>query len=145
MPVVLEDRVLVRVARLVLAVLGIHVLPEAVVHAVGPHLDHCEERPGLRLQEVLGQPEATVRHLVDLAEEVGLVVGAKSFVSKMYSPTTSAISSRSAAGVGVSALQRRGEEASHHDAVQRPRRCRHREDDRRAARAGHEIPEARLA
>ena len=46
----------------------------------------------------------------------------KSFVSKRYSPTTSAISSFSAAGYVYFALERRGEEAPDHDAVQRARR-----------------------
>ena len=64
--VVVEDRALVRVARLVLSVLGVHVLPEPVVHAVGAHLDHREERPRLRLEEVLGEREPPVGHLVDL-------------------------------------------------------------------------------
>ena len=110
--VVVEDRVLVRVPRLVLAVLGIHELPEAVVHAVGPHLDHREERPRLRLEEVLGEREAPVGHLVDLPQEVLLVVVRKSFVSKRYSPTTSAISSFSAAGYVYFESERRREEAA---------------------------------
>ena len=75
--VVVEDHVLVPVARLVLSVFGIHVLPEPVVHAVGPHLDHRKERPRLRREEVLGEREAPVGHLVHLPEEVLLVVGAE--------------------------------------------------------------------
>ncbi len=75
--VVVEDRALVRVPRLVLSVLGIHVLPEAVVHAVGAHLDHREERPRLRLEEVLREREAPVGHLVHLPQEVLLVVRAE--------------------------------------------------------------------
>jgi hypothetical protein len=65
--VVVEDGRLVRVPGHVLSVLGIHVLPEPVMHAVGPHLDHGEERPRLVLCEVLRQREAAIRHLVDLA------------------------------------------------------------------------------
>jgi hypothetical protein len=65
--VVVEDRPLVGAVRHVLAVGRIHVLPEAVVDAVGAHLDHCEELPPLGAQEVIGELEAPVGHLVDLA------------------------------------------------------------------------------
>jgi hypothetical protein len=41
--VVVEDRVLEPVARLVLPVLPVHELPEPVVHPVGPHLDHDKQ------------------------------------------------------------------------------------------------------
>ena len=60
-----------------LSVLGVHVLPEPVVHAVRPHLDHREQRPRLRLEQVLREREAPVGHLVHLAQEVFLVVRAE--------------------------------------------------------------------
>ena len=75
--VVVADHVLVRAAGLVLAVLGVHVLPEAVMDPVGAHLDEGEELPRLRREEVVGEPEALVGHLVDLPQEVVLVVGAE--------------------------------------------------------------------
>jgi hypothetical protein len=59
--VVVEDRVGVRTV-------GVEVLPERVVHAVDPHLDHCEELPRLRAQQVVGQSKAAIGHVVDLAE-----------------------------------------------------------------------------
>ena len=77
MDVVVEDRVLVLVPRLVLAVLGVHVLPEAVVHPVWAHLDHREELPRLRRKQVVGELEPPVRHLVHLPQEIVLVVGAE--------------------------------------------------------------------
>ena len=55
----------------------VQVLPEAVMHPVDAHLDHREELPGLRLEQVLGEPEALVGHLVDLPQQVVLVVGAE--------------------------------------------------------------------
>ena len=58
-----------------LAVLRIHGLPEAVVDAVDAHLDHHEEVPGLRAEEVVGEREAAVGHLVELPEQVVLVLG----------------------------------------------------------------------
>ena len=56
---------------------GVHELPEAVVDAVGAHLDHREELPRLRLEQVLGEREALVGHLVDLRSRVVLVVAAE--------------------------------------------------------------------
>ena len=55
----------------------VHVLPEAVVHAIDAHLDHHEELPRLRREEVLGQREATIGHLVDLPQQIVLVLGAE--------------------------------------------------------------------
>ena len=49
----------------------------AVVHPVGAHLDHHEELPRLRREQVVGEREAPVGHLVDLPEQVVLVVGAE--------------------------------------------------------------------
>ena len=144
--VVVEDRALVRVARLVLSVLGIHVLPEPVVHAVGPHLDHREERPRLRREEVLGEREAAVGHLVHLPEEVLLVVRTEVLrVEEVLADDLGDLVLQRRR-VGVLRVERRREEAPHHDAVERLRRVAagDGEDDRRAARAGDEIPEPRL-
>ena len=75
--VVVEDRVRVRAPRLVLAVLGVHVLPEAVVDPVGAHLDEREQLPGPRLEQVLGELEAPVGHRRRSGEQPVLVVGAE--------------------------------------------------------------------
>ncbi len=45
--------------------------------AVGAHLDHEEEIPRARLEQVLGELEALLGHLLDLGEEAVLVVGAE--------------------------------------------------------------------
>ena len=122
--VVVEDRVLVLAAGLVLSVLGIHELPEPVVHPVRAHLDHREERPRLRLREVLGQLEAPIGHLVNLAEQVMLVVGAEVFGVEdvLADDVFDLVPQRGR--IRVLALERRREEAADHDAVQRPRRVR---------------------
>ena len=138
--VVVEDRGLVRVARLVLAVLGVHVLPEPVVHAVGPHLDHREERPRLRREQVLGEREPPVGHLVHLPEEVLLVVRAEVLrVEEVLADDLGDLVLQRRR-VGVLRVERRRQEAPDHDAVQRLRRVAagHGEDDRRAAGARDE-------
>ena len=140
--VVVEDRALVRVAGLVLSVLGVHVLPEAVVHAIRAHLDHREERPRLRLQEVLGEREPAVGHLVDLPQEVLLVVGAEVLrVEEVLADDVCDLVLQRG-GVRVLRLERRREEAPHHDAVQRLRRvaARDRQHDRRSAGARDVVP-----
>ena len=48
-----------------------------MVDAVVPHLDHREESPRAGREQVLGEPEAAVRHLVELLEQPRLVLGAK--------------------------------------------------------------------
>ena len=143
--VVVEDRVLVGVAGLVLAVLGVHVLPEAVVHAVGAHLDHREELPRLRREQVLGEREALVGHLVDLAQQVVLVVGAELRAVEQVLADDLADLVAQRGRERVPALERRRQEAADHGAAQRARRerARHAEDDRAAAAAADEIPEAR--
>ena len=118
-PVVVEDRVFVRVPRLVLAVLRIHELPEAVMHAVGPHLDHREERPRLRLEQVLGQSEPAVGHLVDLAQEVLLVVRAEVLrVEEVLADDLRDLVLQRRR-VRVLRVERRRQEAPDHHAVQR--------------------------
>ena len=146
MAVVVEDRVLVLVPGLVLAVLGVHVLPEPVVHPVWPHLDHGEQRPRLRRSEVLGEREAPVGHLVDLTQQVVLVVRAEVLrVEDVLADDLCDLVSKPCR-IGVLALERRREKARDHDPVERPRRigARDGENDRRAAGARHEIPQSRL-
>ncbi len=76
-PVVVEDRRLELVARLVLAVLRVHELPETVVDAVVTHLHHREQLPRPSRQQVLGQLEAPVGHVVELLEQPRLVLRAE--------------------------------------------------------------------
>ena len=58
------------------AVVLVEICPEAVVHPVQADLDHDEELPRPSREQMLCEPESSVRHLVDLAEEVVLVVRA---------------------------------------------------------------------
>ena len=67
------------------------------MHPVRAHFDHREKRPRPRLREMLGESEAPVGHLVDLACQVVLVVGPEVLRVEDARPTTSAISSRKAA------------------------------------------------
>ena len=142
--VVVEDGALVPVAGLVPPMLRIHELPEAVMHPVRPHLDHREEPPRLRREQVLGEREAPIGHLVDLAEEVVLVLGPEVLaVEDVFADRLLDLASEHGR-VRVSALDRRREEAADQDAVQRPRWVGpgHAEHDRRMPRARDEIPEA---
>ena len=144
--VVVEDRVLERVARHVLAVLRVHHLPEAVVHAVDAHLDHGEELPRPRVEQVLGEGEAPVGHLVDLAQEVVLVVRAEvADVEEVLADRLLDLPLEHGRE-RVLAVDRRGQEAADHDPVERARRvgARDAEDDRGLAGARGEVPEARL-
>ena len=75
--VVVEDGLLVRVPGLVEPVLVVEEAPERVVDAVGAHLDHEEEIPGPRLEQVLGHAKAAHGHLLDLLEEALLLLRAK--------------------------------------------------------------------
>ena len=68
-PVVREHRVLVRVARLVQAVVGIGEAPEPVMDAIGPHLDHEEEIPRPRLEQPLRDLEAARGHRLEILEQ----------------------------------------------------------------------------
>ena len=76
-PVVIEHRVLVGIARLEQPVLQVGEPPEAMVDAVGAHLDHEEQVPGPRLEQILRQSEPLLGHLLDLVEQAVLVVGAE--------------------------------------------------------------------
>ena len=68
---------------LVEAVLGVDEAPEAVVDAVGAHLDHEEEIPRPRLEQVLGDAEPLLGHLLDLGEQLLLFVRAEVRTSTM--------------------------------------------------------------
>ncbi len=146
--VVVGDDRLIRVAGLVAVVAVVHVLPEGVVDAVGPHLDHHEEVPRLGLEQVLRQGEPLVGHpdqavadhplvgrpeVADV-ELVGVDVGeAGDLVLEL-------------GRVGVVRLDRRGEEVGHHPAVDRPGRVRLRdaEEDHLLAGLAEVVPEERF-
>ena len=67
-PVVVLERRLVLVPRLVERMGGVPVLPEHVVEAVRRDLAEHEEVPGLLLRELASNLEAPLRHLEDLVE-----------------------------------------------------------------------------
>ena len=146
MDVVVEDRLLVGAARHVLAVGRVHVLPEAVVDAVGAHLDHGEELPRLRAQEVLGELEALVGHLVDLAQEVVLVLRAE--LRAVEEVLADDVLDLVAQGrrERVLRLRRGRQEARDHDAVERPHgeRARHAQHDAAQPAPPDDVPQARL-
>ena len=142
---VVEDRVGVGPVRLVAVVELVQVLPEAVVHAVEPDLDEREQLPRLRLEQVLGEPEALVGHLVDLPQQVVLVLGAEvRAVEEVLAHDLLDLAGEQRR-VREAALARRRQEAADHDAVQRPRRvrARHADHDRRLSVARCHVPEAR--
>ena len=75
--VVVADRVAVAVVGLVARVLDVEEAPERVVHAVEPDLDHHEEVPRARVEQVPGDGEALLGHLVYLREDAVAVVAAE--------------------------------------------------------------------
>ena len=60
-----------------LDVLRVHEAPEAVVHAIDAHLHEHEEVPVLLLEQVHGDLVPPGVHLVHLAQQVVLVLGAE--------------------------------------------------------------------
>ena len=66
----------------------VEVFPEAVVNAVGAHLDHHEKIPGLVLQQPLGVSGVVVGHLEDAFEQTNFVVGAEVFYVGNVRPGT---------------------------------------------------------
>ena len=146
MDVVVQDRPLVGAVRHVLAVGRIHVLPEAVVDAVRAHLDHCEELPRLGAQEVIGELEAPVGHLVDLAQEVVLVLRAE--LGAVEEVLAHDVLDLVAQGgwERVLGLRRGRQEARDHDAVERPdgEGARHAQHDAAHAAPSEDVPQPRL-
>ena len=72
--VVLVHGVLVRVARHVLWMCWVDVLPQAVVDPVRAHIDEHEKAPVVPgAQQVLHQVKALPRHAVDLLQQADLV------------------------------------------------------------------------
>jgi hypothetical protein len=63
--IVFDDHILERVPRLVAMVFRVHVLPEGVVDAVGPHLDHHERSPRGRPPGGAGPGEPLRGHPVE--------------------------------------------------------------------------------
>ena len=109
--VVVENGRLEGVAGLVLAVLGVHELPEAVVDAVVAHLHHREQLPRPRREQVLGEPEAPVGHLVELLEQPRLVLRAEVLHVEQVLADDVGDLVLEAGRVRVRALDRRREEA----------------------------------
>ena len=110
-----------------------------------PHLDHREQLPRPRLEQVLGEREAAVGHLVELLEQPGLVLRAEVLHVEHVLADDVGHLVLEARRVRVRALDRRREEARDQRAAQRPRRVRagDADDDRGAARPPDEIPEPR--
>ena len=143
--VVVEHRVLELVVGLVQAVLGIEVAPERVVDAVGAHLDHEEEIPRPRLQEMLRNLEPALGHRLDVAQHARLVLGpeVRHVDHVLADEPLDLLLERGR--VRVLAARVRREEARDHDPVHRRYRVGLRDaehDDLFALRA-EEIPHAR--
>jgi hypothetical protein len=94
---------------------------------------------------VLREREATIRHLVHLAEKVILVVCSEVLRVEDVLPHDVRDLVLEAGGIRVATLERRRQEAADHDAVQRSGRegAGNAEDDRRPTGPGHEVPEPR--
>ena len=143
--VVVEDGVLVRVPRLVQAMLRVEKAPEAVVDAIGAHLDHEEEVPRPGLEKVLGDLEALLRHLLDLGQEAILLprCGSLDVDHVAADETLDLLLDLRRIGV-LASLRVRSEEARNHDAVDAADRIglRDAEDDYRPPTEGEDVPHA---
>ena len=64
--VVVVNRVLEFVTGLVESMRRVHVVPQGVMDAVGPHLDHDKVIPVVLREEMTRELEALPRHLVDV-------------------------------------------------------------------------------
>ena len=122
--VVVAERLLVGRAGHVVGVAVVVVAPEPVVQAVGAHLDHHEEVPGARVAQVPGQLEPALRHLIDVAQDPVLLVGAE--VGHVHHVLADDLLDLVAQllGVGVLRVGRRRQKAADHLAVHPARRKR---------------------
>jgi hypothetical protein len=122
-------------------------LPEGVVHPVEADLDEREQLPRPRLEQVLGEPEALVGHLVDLPEQVVLVVGAEVRAVELVLADDPLDLAREQRRVGERALARGRQEAADEHAVERPRRvgAGDADHDRGLAVARRHVPQPRRA
>ena len=75
--VVAPDHVGVAVIRLVLRMGRVEVAPERVVDPVDADLDHHEEVPRPRVEQMPGDGEVLLGHLVDLGQDAVAVVAAE--------------------------------------------------------------------
>ncbi len=142
--VVVAEALLVGVPRLVVGVVVVVEAPERVVQAVGPHLDQHQEVPRARVAQVPREREPAPRHLVDVAQDavllVGAVVGHVDHVVADHAPHLVL----QILGVGELRVGARRQEAAHHLAVHRPRRerLRHAQRDDVLALAREHVPQA---
>ncbi len=143
--VVVEHRVLELVVGLVQPVLRVEVAPERVVDAVGAHLDHEEEVPRPRLEQVLRDLEPALGHRLDVAQHARLVLRpeVRHVDHVLADEPLDLLLERGRIRVLTGRV--RGEEARDHDAVHRRHRIglRDAEYDDRAALPAEEIPHPR--
>ncbi len=73
--VIVKHRIGVGGARFMLAVAGVEIFPEAVMHPVRPDLHHHEEIPGLGAEQVFCHAEPLGGHVIDLLQQQLLILG----------------------------------------------------------------------
>ena len=97
--VVAADNVAVAMVGLVLRMGGVEVAPERVVDPVDADLDHHEEVPRPRVEQVPGDREVLLGHLVDLGEDpVAVVTAEVAHVDAVRRRRARSISSRRSGG-----------------------------------------------
>ena len=141
--VVGAEPLLVRVAGLVVGVVVVVEAPERVVQAVRPHLDQHQEVPRPRVAQVAREREPAPRHLVDVAQDAVLLVGAVvGDVDHVVADDPPHLVLQ-LLGVGELRVGARRQEAAHHLAVHRPRRerLRHAQSDDVLALAPEHVPQ----
>ena len=128
-----------------LRVLRVHVLPEAVLDPVRPHVHHHQEVPLLGCHQVLRVREAAGRQRVDVAEDAFLVLGPEVGDVEDVLPDLAAQLVLQLAGIGEVVLDRRCEEAADPAAVDRRRGVRggHADDHRLQAGGAGDVPHRR--
>ena len=142
--VIVQHGVLEPVALLVLAMAGVAEFPEGVVEAVGAHLDHHEEVPRARAQQVARHGEVLLGHPVNLLQDALFFFRAEVFHVQPVGPELLGEFRLEAGRVGELGLGAGGQKATHQAAVHRPRRVgpRHRQQDHLLARSPQDVPDA---
>ena len=143
--VVALDDAAVAMAGLVRGVRGVEVAPERVVEPVEPDLDHHEEVPLARVEQVPRDREVLLGHRVDLGEDAVAVVAAE--VADVHlvgaGEPLDLVAELGRVGVRVAPRVRR-EEVRHEDAVERGDGVGlgDAQHDRAAPRPAEAVPEA---